>query len=182
MLKKWRLRVRDGTRMTSVKIVQFSRPPTPLAHLRPNFFHPLELEPPVSNDSPPAPCLSPNDNQSIKRKHNPSMTTASYQVLLSDRLLFSAQLINLVWLFFDFFLFSWSLTSCFAVPLYSCVCSCPKISRNSHFQYSFCNQPVAINKLRNNDRTVHVNEQNQNKNKTMLHHIQINHAFYYCSI
>ena len=37
----------------------------------------------------------------------------------------------------------------------------------SHFYDSFCNQPVSenVNKLRNNNRTVHVNEQNQ-KNKT----------------
>ena len=133
MLKKWRLRVRDGTHMTSVKIVQFSRPPNPLAHLRPKFFHPLELEPPISNDSAPVPCLSPNDNQSIKRKHNPSMTTTSYQVLLSGRLLFSAKLIHLVWLSFEFFLFSWSLTFMFVVPLCSCVCICTKISRNSDF-------------------------------------------------
>ena len=42
----------------------------------------------------------------------------------------------------------------------------------SHFWYSFCNQPVLfaqfenVKKLRNNNDTVHVNKQNQNKNKT----------------
>ena len=40
--------------------------------------------------------------------------------------LFQFQLINLIWLSFDFFLSSWSLTICFFVALYSCVCSCPK--------------------------------------------------------
>ena len=39
---------------------------------------------------------------------------------------FQYQLINLVWLSFDFFSFSWSLTICFFVALYSCLCSCPK--------------------------------------------------------
>ena len=164
------------------KLSNFQDPLPPLPIYVQNSSTPLNLNLQFQTTPLPPPCLSPNDNKSIKRKHNPSMTTASYQVLLSGRLLFSAQLINLVWLSFDFFLFSWSLTFCFVVPLYSCVCSCPKISRNSHFQYFFCNQPVAINKLRNNDRTVLVNEQNQNKNKTMLHHIQIDHAFYYCSI
>ena len=43
---------------------------------------------------------------------------------------FQYQLIYLVWLSFDFFSFSWSLTIYFFVALYSCVCSCPKISRN----------------------------------------------------
>ena len=57
----------------------------------------------------------------------------------------------------------------------------------SYFQYSFCNQPILfaqlekVNKLWNSNRTVHVNEPNQNKNKTKLCHIQIDHAFY-CSI
>ena len=59
----------------------------------------------------------------------------------------------------------------------------------SHFQYSFCIQPVLfahlenVNKLWNNNRTVHVNEQNQTKKlkKTESCHIQIDHVFY-CSI
>ena len=36
--------------MTSMKIVQFSRPPNPLAHLRPIFFHPLDLGRTISNE------------------------------------------------------------------------------------------------------------------------------------
>ena len=43
---------------------------------------------------------------------------------------FQYHFINLAWLFFDFFSFSWSLTICFSVALYSCVCSFPKISKN----------------------------------------------------
>ena len=59
--------------MTSLKTVQFSRPPTPLVQLRPKFFHPLDLGPHISNEPPYPPTPpSPNDNQSIERKHNPS--------------------------------------------------------------------------------------------------------------
>ena len=46
---------RDDTHMTSMEIVQFSRPPTPLIHLHPKFFHPLHLGRPNSSE--------PNDNQ-----------------------------------------------------------------------------------------------------------------------
>ena len=71
----------------------------------------------------------PNDNKSIKRKHNPRMTILCYQVPPSARFRFASfrfqyQLINLVWLSFDFFLFSWSLTICLFVTLYSFLCSC----------------------------------------------------------
>ena len=59
----------DDTHITSMKIVQFSRPPTYLVHLRPKFFHPLGIGRPISSEPPP----SPNDNQSVKRKHNPRM-------------------------------------------------------------------------------------------------------------
>ena len=57
----------------------------------------------------------------------------------------------------------------------------------TYFWYSFCNQPVLfaqlenVSKLWNNNRTVHVNERNQNKTKTKPCHIQIDQAFY-CSI
>ena len=54
----------------------------------------------------------------------------------------------------------------------------------SHFQYLLCNQPVLfaqlenVNELWNNNHTVHVNERNQNKNKTKSSYIQIDHGFY----
>ena len=68
--------------MTSMKIVQFSRPFGPC----PKFFHPLDLGRPISNE----PLLfSPDDNQSIKRRHNPKMTIVCYQVFPSGRLSFS---------------------------------------------------------------------------------------------
>ena len=42
---------RDDPRMAFVKIVQFSRPPTPLVHLRPKFLYP-DLEHRISNEPP----------------------------------------------------------------------------------------------------------------------------------
>ena len=39
--------LRDDTQMTSMKIVQFSRPPTPLVHLHPKLFHPLDVGSPI---------------------------------------------------------------------------------------------------------------------------------------
>ena len=50
---------------------------------------------------------SPFENQSIKRKLNPTLTFLSYQVFTSGRLSFPYQLINLVWLSSDFFSFNW---------------------------------------------------------------------------
>ena len=96
----------------------------PLVHLRPKFFHPLVLGGPISNKTP-----FPNDNQSTKRKHNPRMTIICYQVFFLG--LFQYQLINLVWLSFDFFSFSCSCTIYFFVALYSRVCNCPKIHEMS---------------------------------------------------
>ena len=44
--------IRDDTHMMSMKIVQFAGPPTPLVHLRPKFFHPLDLERSISVEPP----------------------------------------------------------------------------------------------------------------------------------
>ena len=62
--------------MTSMKIAQFSRPPNPLVHLHPKFFHPRDLGRQISNE----PLPTTNDNQSIRRKHNPRMTILCYHV------------------------------------------------------------------------------------------------------
>ena len=58
--------------MTSMKIVQFSRPPTPLVHLHPKFFHPLDRGRPISND--PSPLLSKRacERTKSKQKQNTS--------------------------------------------------------------------------------------------------------------
>ena len=43
----------DDTHTTFMKIIQFSiLPPPPPVHLHPNFFHPLDLERPTSNEPP----------------------------------------------------------------------------------------------------------------------------------
>ena len=49
--------------MTSMKIVQFSRPPTPFVHLRPKFFHLLDLGRSISNEPPSLPPLQTISNQ-----------------------------------------------------------------------------------------------------------------------
>ena len=153
---------RDDTHMASMRIVQFSRSPTLFVQLRPMFFHPLDLGRPIPNEPPLPLSLSSNDNQSIKRKHNPRMTIR-YQVFPSGRLFFSINSLtclafhwllsvqlkptsspelfkNIKNLFFailfqrndvlDGSRLSWNLTICFFRALYSCVCSCAKISRN----------------------------------------------------
>ena len=103
------------------------------------------------------------------------------------------------------FTFSWLLLSCVQLSKIIYSQSCPKLFKvvqnylllcvqlskiiynYSYFGYSFSNQSVLlaqlenVNKLWNNNCTVHVSEQNQNKNKTKSRHIQIDHA-YYCSI
>ena len=64
-----------------------------------------------------------------RRLRSPPFRSASF--------CFQYQFINLVWLSFDLFSFSWSLTMCFFVPLYSCVRSCPKISRKIKSQTNY---------------------------------------------
>ena len=76
---------------------------------------------------------------------------------------------------FTSFHFSWHLTICFFKVLYFYMYNCPKVLRiiynHSHFYNSFCNQPALFEKLENankpwnNNRTAHVNEWNQNKQK-----------------
>ena len=84
-------RIGDDKHMTSMKIVQFSSPPTPSC-----LSTPKVLPPPwpwTSNfKRSPHPLSFPNDKQSIKmkqRKHNPRMTITCYQVFPSGRLSFS---------------------------------------------------------------------------------------------
>ena len=57
-----------------------------------------------------------------------------------------------------------SLIICFFVALYSCVCGCPKISRNvffiynySQFYYWFCNQLVLFVQLENVNKLLKIN-------------------------
>ena len=54
--------------MTSKKLSNFQDPPPPV-NLSPKFFHLLDFGLPISNEP-----SSPNDNQSLKRKHDRRMT------------------------------------------------------------------------------------------------------------
>ena len=94
-----------------------------------NSSTPLTLDVQFQPTPPPLPA-SPNDKQSVKRKHNPRMTMYVIRSLLQVGFCFQYQLINLIWLSFDLFSFSWSRTMYFFVALCSCVCRCPKVSRN----------------------------------------------------
>ena len=121
---------RDDIHMTSMKIVQFSRPPTSLVHLHPKFFHPLDLGRPISNEPPSSLQMTTN-----QLKENIILGWLSYVIktFLQVGFRFQHQLIILVWLSFDLFLFGWNLTICFFVALYSWVCSFPKMSRNVYY-------------------------------------------------
>ena len=172
-----------------MNIVQFSRHPTPLIHLHPKLFHFLDLGRPISN-KPFHP--SPNDNQSVKRKHNPRMTIIWYQILPLGRLSFSISTHESCLGFLTSFhlaetslsAFLWLYTLVFAVAqnYHEMTFICNYL----HFLHLFCNQLVSfaqlenVNKLWNNNCTVHVSERNQNKNKTKSRHTQIDQVFY-CS-
>ena len=92
------------------------------------------------------------------------------------------QLIYLVWLSFDLFWFSWSLTICFFVALYSCVCSCRKMSRKVFYLYLFTFLVLILQFGTTEAPCMWTNEiQTWNKTKTKLRYIQIDHVFY-CSI
>ena len=139
------------------------------------FFHPLDLGRPVLNKAP-----SPYDNQWIKRKRRPRMTTLLHIIRPSFRLAFQYQPINLVLLSFDFFSFNWSLTIYFLgvhVPQKRGF-KHPKILQNIFYLWlltflvlilqstcSFANIEN-VNKVWNNNCTVHVKKENQNKSKT----------------
>ena len=56
-----------------MKIFQISRPPTPYPSTS-KILPPLDLRRTISNEPP-----LPNDNQSVKRKHDPRMTIICYQ-------------------------------------------------------------------------------------------------------
>ena len=72
--------VRDDTYMTSMKIVQFSGPPTPVSIYVQNSSTPLTLDVEFQmNTVPPFQMIT----NLLKKKHNPRMTFMCYQVLPS---------------------------------------------------------------------------------------------------
>ena len=94
-------------------------------YLHPKLFHALDLERP---NKPPL-LLQMITNQ-LKGNIIQGWLLYVIRSFLQVNFRIYYQLINFVWLSFDFFSFSRSLTICFHVALYSCVCGCPKISRN----------------------------------------------------
>ena len=94
---------------------QYPHPPCPSTS---NIFHPLDLERPISNN-PPLQIITNQLKQNIIQRG----LLLCYQVLPSGRLSFSNS-INLIWLSFDFFSFSWSLTilqsTCFICRTWKC--------------------------------------------------------------
>ena len=100
--------------MTYMKIVQFSRPPPPLSIYIQNSSTPLILDI----------YLQIITNQ-LKENIIQGWLLYVIRPFLQVDFHFQCQLINLIWLSFDFLSFSWSLTICFFVSLYFCVCSCP---------------------------------------------------------
>ena len=90
--------------MTSMKVVQFSRPPHPLVQLRPKFFHPLDLGRPISNEPPPPP-LQMISNQ-LKENITQGYLLYVIRSFLQVGFRFQYQLMNFVWL--SIYLFSFS--------------------------------------------------------------------------
>ena len=133
------MRNRDDIHKMSMKIVRFLRPSTPLSIYVQKSSTPLILDVQFRTNTPythtpPTPPPSPSPPPP---HHRPPLQIITSQ--LKENMIhgwfqfgfhFQYQLINLAWFSFDFFQFSWSLTICFFLALYSCACSCPKISRN----------------------------------------------------
>ena len=126
------MKIRDYTFMTSMKIVQFSTLPNPHVHQRPKFFHPLDLGRPISNEPP----SSSNDNQSIKRKHNPKMTIMLPGPSFRSTFVFSINSLMLPGFPLASFHLAEALLSAF-LWLYTLVCAvAQKILRNVFYSYS----------------------------------------------
>ena len=135
------------------KLSNFQYPPSPFFIYVKNSSTSLTLD--VKFQTNPSPL--PPQMISNQLKENVIQEWLLYVIrsFLQVSFRFQYQLINLVWLSFDFFSFNWTLT--------------------------ICNQPVLfpqlanVNKVWNNNPTMHMNERNQNKNKTKSHHIQTNY-------
>ena len=63
--------------MTSMKVIQFSRPSSPLVYLCQKIFHSLDLGRLISDEPPSLQMIT---NQ-LKKKHKPRKTIICYEVL-----------------------------------------------------------------------------------------------------
>ena len=138
--------------MTYMEIIQFSRPPTPLFIYVQKSSNPLTLDVQFQTKSP-----SPNGNQSIQIRHNPRMTLICYQVL---PLAFFFSINSLISSSFHLTLLHLAEASLSAFSWLTLVCEVAQKYYEMYFTYN---------------RTVHVNERNQNKKSCL---IQIEHLFH----
>ena len=97
-------KIRDDAHMISMRIVQFSGPPSllPLVHLRAKFFHLLQLGRLQFQTNPP-PSLFQNDDQSIKKSIIQGCLLYVMRSFLQVGFRFQYQLINIVWCLYDLF-------------------------------------------------------------------------------
>ena len=135
--------------MTSMKITQCSRPPLhPPCLPTSKILPPLDLGRPISN--------KPFQMITNQLKVNIIQGWLLYVIrsFLQVGFRFQYQLIDLFWLSIDFFCIylkqissklNWTRTMHFFVALYSCVWSCPKISRNAFFKEVFFSTHFAFN-------------------------------------
>ena len=93
--------LRGNAHMTSMKIVRFWISPTHLIHLRPKFFHPLDLGRPIT--IPPLQMITNQLKETMQ-----GWLLYVIRSFLHVGFRFQYQLINLAWLFIDFFSYSWS--------------------------------------------------------------------------
>ena len=98
--QKMKFFIRDDTHMTAIKIVQFLRPPTPLVHLHPKFFHLIDHGRLIS-DEPSSP-LQMITNQ-LKENIIQGWLVYVIRSFLQVGFRFHYQPINLVWLPLTFF-------------------------------------------------------------------------------
>ena len=127
------LTIRDDIHMTSMKIVKFSWTPPPCPSTSKILPPPWPWTSHFKRTSPPFQMITNQLKKSIIQEWLMYVIRSFLQVGFR----FQYQLINLVWLLFDFFSFSWSLTICFFMALYCSVCSYPKISRNVFYLWLF---------------------------------------------
>ena len=95
--------LRDDKNMTSMKIIEFPKLSSPFFHLCPKFFHPVDLGRPISNE-PPTSHLQMVTNQ-LKDNIIQGWLLYIIRSFLQVDFRIQYQLINLVWLSFDFFCF-----------------------------------------------------------------------------
>ena len=132
----------------------------------------------------------PNNNQSVKKSIIQRWLLYVIRSFLQVGFRFQHQLINLVWLSFDFFSFSWSLAIWFCVALYSWVWSYSKILRNFFYLYLFAFLVLILQstcficttwkrKQTMEQQPNRVCEQAKSKQNVTSRQIQIDHVIYY---